>query len=168
MAKRLGVIPTSNFVSKSAEETLQIGTVLGVELKEGDFIALQGELGSGKTTLAGGIGIGLGVEMKLASPTYLLCREYVGRHLLFHLDAYFEGRMEAVLAEGLAERLAGPGVVIVEWPEKMEAWLPSDRLAVELDGVGMERQISFKALGPHSENLLARFRVAVEKFDKNT
>ena len=168
MAKRLGVNPSSNFVSKSVEETLRIGTVLGVELQEGDFVALQGELGSGKTTLAGGIGMGLGVEMKLASPTYLLCREYEGRHLLFHLDAYFEGRMEAVLAEGLAERLAGPGVVIVEWPEKMEPWLPSDRLAVELEGVGMERQISFKALGPHSEALLARFRAAAEKLDKNT
>jgi len=155
------------FHSRSAEDTRWMGILLGIELQEGDFLALQGELGSGKTTLAGGIGVGLGVEGNLASPTYLLCREHSGRHLLFHLDAYFGERMESLLAEGLAERLAGPGVVIAEWPERMEAWLPSDRLDIQLEGAGNERVLAFQATGPHGEALLERVQGAMEKMDES-
>ena len=158
---------TLAFHSHSADETRWMGTLIGTELHEGDFLALQGELGSGKTTLAGGIGVGLGIEGALASPTYLLCREHPGRHLLFHLDAYFGERMESLLSEGLAERLAGPGVIIAEWPERMEAWLPSDRLDIQLEGAGNERVLAFQATGPHGDALLERVRGAMEKMDES-
>ena len=156
------------FHSHSADETRWMGILLGAELQEGDFLALRGELGSGKTTLAGGIGVGLGVEGALASPTYLLCREHPGRLLLFHLDAYFGERMESLLAEGLAERLAGQGVVIAEWPERMEAWLPSDRLGIQLDGAGDERTLAFQATGPSGGALLERVQAAIKKMDEST
>lgn len=142
-------------LSRSPEETRELGRALGRLLEPGDFVALIGELGAGKTALAGGLGLGLGVTEALRSPSYLLCCEHEGRHRVLHLDAYFEARMDALLAEGLPDRFRD-AVLIVEWADRCAGSWPADRLEVRMSpGPGLEeRQIALQATGPRSAQLL--------------
>lgn len=134
----------------AAEQTRELGRRLGRRLAAGDWVVLYGPLGAGKTTFAAGVAEGLGIREPVTSPTYLLCHEYAGPVTLLHLDAYFELRMDSVLAEGLAERLQGPVVVLVEWAEKMRAWLPPDRIEVSLAHRAEGRELVLQATGPRS------------------
>ena len=149
----------------SAEQTRHLGAALGRCLRGGDFVALDGDLGAGKTTLCAGVGDGLQVDAPLRSPSYLLCHEAEGRHPVLHLDAYFEQRLDGLLAEGLVERFDGGTVVLVEWAERLRAWLPEERLAVRLlttadPQAEEQRDIRFEAHGARAEALLAELREA--------
>jgi len=104
-------------LTRSAEETVELGRLIGSRLVHGTFAGLSGELGSGKTTLARGIAIGLGVTANVTSPTFQLIREYKGRELLFHFDFYrLESGCDLIDLDinGCLER----GIVIAEWAEK--------------------------------------------------
>lgn len=138
------------WLAESAERTWELGRALGARLRPGDWVALYGPLGAGKTTFTGGLAAGLGVTDPVSSPTYLLCHEYAGPVTLLHLDAYFEARMDSLLAEGLAERLHGPAVVVVEWGEHMAAWLPPDRIEIRLLPAAAGRELRVRGLGPAS------------------
>ncbi|MBC8329021.1 MAG: tRNA (adenosine(37)-N6)-threonylcarbamoyltransferase complex ATPase subunit type 1 TsaE [Planctomycetes bacterium] len=147
-------------LSRSPEQTVEFGRRIGAALRPGDFLALHGDLGAGKTTLTRGIAAGLGILDRVASPSYLLCHEYPGPVPFLHLDAYFEARMDGVLADGLVERFAG-AVVVAEWAERLGAWLPADRLELELSGQGAERLLRFGASGPESAARLEDLRAAL-------
>lgn len=121
--------------SRSPAETRRIGTRLGNLLQPGDVLLLQGELGSGKTVLAQGIGEGLAVREPVKSSSFVLLNEYHGRLTLYHADLY---RLNdaAEVAELALEEIAAPGVLAVEWPER--AWpasggLPPEHLLVRID-----------------------------------
>ena len=136
-------------VTASAAQTRALARALGRRLRPGDWVALSGPLGAGKTTFTAGLAEGLGVAGEVSSPTYLLCHEYEGPVTLLHLDAYFAERMEGLLAEGLAERLHGPVVVVVEWAERMAEWLPAEHLEVRLghpapSGDGTRRAVTVR------------------------
>jgi tRNA threonylcarbamoyladenosine biosynthesis protein TsaE len=146
----------------SAGGTRLLGRLLGERLEGGDCVALIGDLGAGKTTLASGIGAGLQVGVPLTSPTYLLCCEYEGRLPLLHLDAYFQPRMEALLLEGLAERFQEGRVLLVEWADRMADWLPGDRLELALEGLDETRTIRLRPLGPGSRKRLEALEAALE------
>jgi len=145
--------------SSSPEQTRRLGELLGQLLQGGDCILLDGELGAGKTTFGGGVGLGLEIEAPLTSPTYLLCCEYIGRTRLLHLDAYFEERMDGLLCEGLVERFDSETVLLVEWAVKMEEGRPVDRLQIQFEGSGDNREIAFFAVGKRSIALLNEFSV---------
>lgn len=104
----------------SVAATLACGEALGRELAGGDLVLLSGGLGSGKTHLAKGIALGLGVpaDVVVASPTFVLVREYAGRCRLAHSDWYRLGEADEVAALGLEEVLATGGVVVVEWADR--------------------------------------------------
>ncbi|HVS00083.1 MAG TPA: tRNA (adenosine(37)-N6)-threonylcarbamoyltransferase complex ATPase subunit type 1 TsaE [Thermoanaerobaculia bacterium] len=106
--------------SHSEEETLRIGAALALELAPDGILLLSGDLGSGKTVLARGVAQGLGIDPReVQSPTFTLIREHRGRGgTLVHVDLY---RLdpEEVAAVGLEEILAGPGVKVVEWAERL-------------------------------------------------
>jgi tRNA threonylcarbamoyladenosine biosynthesis protein TsaE len=116
----------------TAEQTREIGAVLGAALRAGDVIALTGELGAGKTTLVQGMARGLGIEDAIVSPTFTLVREYRGRLHLIHADVYRLERLQDVIDLGLEEELADDGVLVVEWGDAVEALLPPDHLTIEL------------------------------------
>ena len=149
-------------VSDSPDDTHRFGVLLGRLLQGGDLVALHGDLGAGKTTLCAGIGEGLGVAERLRSPSYLLCHEAVGRLPVLHLDAYFEARLDGLLAEGLVERFDSATVVLVEWAERMAAWLPPERLELTLEaGSGdQQRLLRVQALGARPAALLTELRAA--------
>ena len=72
----------------SSEETAAAGERLAARLGPGSVVLLIGPLGAGKTTLAKGIGLGLGVSEQIISPTYTIVSEYRGRLPLHHVDLY--------------------------------------------------------------------------------
>jgi len=116
--------------SAAPETTELLGERLGRALGAGSLLALEGELGSGKTTLVRGLARGLEVEEAVASPTFTRMRALPGRLMLYHFDAW-RGGAEALFAEG-SEFLAGAGVAVVEWAERVEEHLPRPRLVLRL------------------------------------
>ena len=129
---------TLEVITRSAAETKKVGKVLGRNLGAGDVVALQGDLGSGKTTLVKGIAMGLGVrsEKLVSSPTYILIHEYRGRKKIYHLDWYRLRSVKGLDAEFAEECFASDGVTLVEWPERGGTILPKRSLRVRLSHRG--------------------------------
>ncbi len=102
------------------------GEALGRSLPPGALLAFEGELGAGKTTFIKAISRGLGVSGAATSPTYALVHRYRGRRgPVFHLDC-FRLRSPEEAADLDWEGLVGEGdAILVEWPERAGAWLPS-------------------------------------------
>jgi tRNA threonylcarbamoyladenosine biosynthesis protein TsaE len=125
--------------------TRTLGINLGKSLNAGSVILLEGDLGTGKTTLVQGIGEGLGIAEPIVSPTFTLINEYAeGRIPLYHLDLY---RLEPpeVAALNLETYWEGievlPGIVAIEWAKRMP-YKPHSYLAVSLSyGLDGERQV---------------------------
>jgi tRNA threonylcarbamoyladenosine biosynthesis protein TsaE len=118
--------------SESAEQTFAAGFAIGQKAAPGDVFALSGELGAGKTCFAGGLagGLGVGDDYVITSPTFTLVNEYPGRCRLYHLDVYRLGRVDELDDLGYDEFIAGKGVVVIEWAEKIESALPADAIYI--------------------------------------
>ncbi len=115
----------------AATDTLAARIAAG--LRAGDCVALRGDLGAGKTTLARAILRELGVREHVPSPTFTLVQSYeTGRGTVFHFDLYRIEKARELEELGLEEAL-GQGAVLVEWPERAEGHLPDDALQVELE-----------------------------------
>src|SRR5688572_12149758 len=121
--------------SASPEETEAIAAALAGELRPGDVVGVEGELGSGKTTFVRGACRGLGVEGPVTSPTYTIGHRYRGRVDVSHLDLYrFAGVSHAEWGD--LEPYFSDAVCFVEWPEAGAGVLPPPRFAVSLDHAG--------------------------------
>jgi tRNA threonylcarbamoyladenosine biosynthesis protein TsaE len=130
--------------------TRAIGRALGREARPGTLIALIGELGAGKTQLAKGVAEGLDVPTVVNSPTFVLMNEHAGRLRLYHADAYRLAEPEEALDAGLIEDRQSDGVVVVEWADRLEGWLPADRLEITISGGGADpsvRTLRWAAIG---------------------
>jgi tRNA threonylcarbamoyladenosine biosynthesis protein TsaE len=125
-------------------------------LEPGDVLLLQGELGSGKTMLAQGIGQGLAVREPVKSSSFVLLNEYHGRLTLYHADLY---RLEdpAEVAELALEEVAAPGALAVEWPERAWQELPPEHLLVRIEEQGAKgRRLTLEPHGERYEEMLRR------------
>jgi len=153
---------TLDFVSHSAEQTQRLGVRLGELLRSGDLVCLSGDLGTGKTTFAAGVGRGWGALQPVTSPTFILVNEYPrpGDGLtLYHVDCYRVENAREALDFGLAEILDSAGAVLIEWAERIQSALPRERLWIALRHVGeTKRGLMFMASGARYERLLADFR----------
>lgn len=122
-----------NLVDRAA--TLRFGLCLGRHLPAGTVLLLEGNLGSGKTTLVQGLGQGLGIADPVDSPTFTLVNEYLeGRLPLYHLDLYrlVAREVEALHPELYWDPLENqPGIVAIEWAERLPL-RPKDYLQIEL------------------------------------
>ena len=125
--------------SHSDEETRAIGRLIGAGLREGDCLALKGEMGAGKTVTAQGIVQGAGSGADVRSPTFLLHAIYPGRVTVHHLDLYRLGAGVDLRTLGVDEALL-EGAVIVEWPERSLADWFSGEIALEITSES-EREI---------------------------
>jgi tRNA threonylcarbamoyladenosine biosynthesis protein TsaE len=132
------------------EDTMAVGHAVASLLREGDVVALTGELGAGKTTFVRGAARALGFDGPVASPTFTLVREYPGRIRVYHVDVYRLERVQDVLDLGLDEMVAEGGVVLVEWGDAVEGLLPDDHLLMEITLLGAEeaRRIVVTGVGP--------------------
>ena len=156
-----------DILSDSAEETRRLGRLLASLLTGGEIICLKGTLGAGKTTLAQGIGQGLGIEEPIISPTFTLIREYLapaGRPTLYHIDCYRLENPGESISLGLEDYFYSDGVCVIEWPERIVALLPAEYLWVELQMIDDHRRhIVLQAHGRYYQDLLQRFERLVEK-----
>lgn len=117
--------------SSSPEETERIAAALAGELRPGDVVTVEGELGAGKTTFVRGAARGLGVSGPVTSPTYTLGNRYAGRVDVSHLDLYRLERMSDSEWGDLEEYFVG-AVTFVEWPAAAAGFLPPPRARVRL------------------------------------
>ena len=108
------------FITKSPEETERLGERLGQTLRGGEVIAYLGDLGAGKTAFTRGLARGLGITMRVTSPTYTIVNEYTGGRLpLFHFDMYRLGSSDELFDIGWEDYLLRGGVCAVEWSENV-------------------------------------------------
>ncbi len=134
--------------SASPEATEELGRALGSALFAGSVVALTGELGAGKTCLVRGIARGLEILTPVTSPTFALLNMHAGRLPLYHFDAWMEGREKALFLDGGDEWLHANGVSVVEWADRVVAFLPDDHLAARLEHRGpSERHIYMEIRG---------------------
>ena len=119
----------------NAAATRSLGHFLGQHLAAGSVLLLEGDLGSGKTTLVQGLGKGLGITDSVDSPTFTLVNEYLeGRLPLYHLDLY---RLEADEVKDLYPETywegveLEPGIVAIEWSERLP-YKPESFLTIQL------------------------------------
>jgi tRNA threonylcarbamoyladenosine biosynthesis protein TsaE len=149
-------------ISCSPEATRVLAARLGDRLAPGDVVALNGELGSGKTEFVHGLAEGLKVPPHMvASPSFTLVHEYPGRVPLLHLDLYRLEDLPAELLPDLEEYLSGPQVVAVEWARRLAPLLPGDYLEVGLEIMGEnERQLTFTGHGERSWELVRHLAAA--------
>jgi len=135
--------------SGSPQQTRAIGRELGRLARPGTVLALSGELGAGKTQLAKGVAEGLGVTSVVNSPTFVLMNEHVGRLRLYHIDAYRLDDPEEAIAAGLLDEREVDGVTVVEWADRLDGWLPLERvdLALVAGPEPDDREISWRAWG---------------------
>ena len=144
-------------VSKSADDTLRLGSKIARHLQKGDIICLFGELGSGKTVLTKGIARGLGINQgAVISPSFVLIRQHTGAKLrLCHFDLYRLKTVKDILALGYEDYLYGDAVSVIEWAERLRYLLPKEFLGVELFiKRDAQRLFKFKAIGSRYEELL--------------
>ena len=121
--------------SRHDEATLALGALLAKHLKYGQVIALQGDLGAGKTVISRGVASGLGITEPVTSPTFTVAQEYrtPDGHWLYHLDMYrIDDEMSAV-AFGIEEYLFSPtAITLVEWPERIAKLLEGKKSCVTI------------------------------------
>jgi len=148
------------FSSRSPETTRQLGELLGTLAQPGTVLALEGDLGSGKTCLTQGFARGAGVpdDQPVTSPTYTLMNHYQGRIDLYHFDFFRLNSPEDLEDLGFDEDLHRHGVVIYEWSQRFDD-LDLDALHVSMAWVAeQERDIALSASGPVAAQMLESAR----------
>ena len=144
--------PASRTVfSLSEEETLEVGRTLARGLRGGELILLEGDLGLGKTVFAKGIAAGLGIAADdVTSPSFTLVQEYAGGRVpVFHVDLYRLEEPEDLSTIGIEEILAGGGVVVVEWGERLPPYLRREAIRVRFHDIGEDsRRIEIHPQAP--------------------
>jgi tRNA threonylcarbamoyladenosine biosynthesis protein TsaE len=148
------------FISRGMEYTRRVGMRLGVLLRRGDIVCLEGDLGSGKTTFVQGVVAGWGSADAVSSPTFVLVNQYrrPDGTQLFHLDAYrLEGGMDTEELD--IDSMLESGGLIIEWADRIRKVIPAEHLWVNLRYTDVnQRDLIFSARGVRYEAMLTTFR----------
>jgi tRNA threonylcarbamoyladenosine biosynthesis protein TsaE len=134
--------------SLTEPELMALGEALGQSLPPRSLVALEGDLGAGKTTFAQALARGLGVTEPATSPTYALVHRYQGRRgPVFHLDCYRLRRPQEAEDLDWESLLADGDALLVEWPGRAGPWLPPPSHRFRLHHVSDERRRGLEELG---------------------
>ena len=146
--------------SSGPEETERIAAALAMRIAPGTVVALEGDLGAGKTCFVRGLARGLGADPDaVSSPTFVLeHRHACDAGTLVHIDAYRIRSAEDLASIGWDELLAaGDAVVAVEWPSRIAAALPPARIEVRMRHCGEDaREIEIEHLRPGERAVACR------------
>jgi tRNA threonylcarbamoyladenosine biosynthesis protein TsaE len=148
-----------SIITSSHEETCLFGEFLGKIVTKGTVLTLDGDLGSGKTTLVQGLAKGLGISDKtyITSPTYTLIHEYTGRCRFFHVDLYRLTNSQELDELGFEEIISGEGVVAVEWPDKLPKNYLTTSLSITIETIDETiRKITISSYGLENKDLIVQ------------
>lgn len=141
-----------DFELNSLEDTEALGGALAAVLAAGDVVALEGDLGAGKTTLVRAIAVARGIDAGMvSSPTFVIVNEYPGARSgdapLVHVDAYRLTSADDLDALGWDQLADGSGVLLIEWAERIAESLPPETTArLSIGATGEEsRAVSLEA-----------------------
>lgn len=143
-----------SFEVNSVEETWALASQVATDLKPGDVICLEGDLGAGKTTFTQGLAHALKVKGRVTSPTFCIVQEHPADAdapipMLVHMDLYRLHGEDDVLAIGWEDYLAQGAVLVVEWPERAGSLIPAEARHVTFLHKGEEsRQVSIDTEPP--------------------
>ena len=138
----------------SAKETTTLGFQVGLLLKPGMVLLLEGDLAAGKTTFTKGIGQALGIERTINSPTFTIMKRYMkDENKLYHVDLY---RLDDINTDfDLEDYINSDGVSVIEWPFKVKDLLPNEYLMVSFTVLDNDqRKITFEAKGDFYESVV--------------
>lgn len=136
----------AEYISHSPEDTARIAAEVASQLRAGDIILYEGDMGAGKTTFTKGLAAALGITDTVTSPTFALVNEYTeGRLPLFHFDLYRIDSYDDLYAIGFLDYLDRGGIIAAEWSENIE---------------GLEQELA----GDSSRTIL---RIRIEKSGEN-
>lgn len=121
------------FSTGTAEEMIAAGEQFAASLRAGDVVALNGDLGAGKTHFSKGLVAGLGAVEDVTSPTFSLVQEYPsGRLPIFHFDFYRLESAAELISLGWDDYLDEDGIIIAEWADKFPEVLPDHTICLDL------------------------------------
>ena len=128
-------MPAGEFITHSAEETVEVGRSLAQRLRAPVLVLLSGELGSGKTTLTKGIISGLGAagEEDVTSPTFTLVHVFHNHARIYHVDLYRVEGFHDLDTLGLEDAFADPAIIVIEWSERFSLSSDWPRVTVRLE-----------------------------------
>ncbi|MEE9253295.1 MAG: tRNA (adenosine(37)-N6)-threonylcarbamoyltransferase complex ATPase subunit type 1 TsaE [Pseudomonadales bacterium] len=151
-------------VTVSSEEAMErLGSRLAHSAGAGDYIALSGELGAGKTTLARGALHGLGYEGVVKSPTYTIVESYgLGARTVHHLDLYRVAQAQELEYFGIWDYFDDESVKFVEWPERGSGVLPEPDVMVTIRVEDSKRLVSISALTCAGSRIIERMEASEE------
>lgn len=150
-------IPKVSLISNSEEETRQCAKRFAGQLRRGDIVLLQGDLGAGKTTFVKGLTQAFKIApKKVNSPTFVLMNYYKGKLPVYHFDLYRLENPQAVDTMDFDDYFYGEGVSVIEWPERLGKYKPPQYYLVEFQHKGEhQRQICISyPLKPHPRSSL--------------
>ena len=139
--------------TRDERETIQIAQNLESEKFENMIICLDGDLGSGKTIFTKGFAQALGIEENITSPTFNIIKEYLnGEMPLYNMDVYrLDGKIDGV---GIEDYFKKDGVVIIEWADTIQSYLPEERLDIKFKVIDENtRLLIFKPRGQKYEEV---------------
>lgn len=132
----------------SVEETEALGEKIGSHLRGGEVIAYKGGLGAGKTAMTRGIARGMGITSPVTSPTFTIVNEYPGAVPLYHFDMYRINSYEGLESAGFFDYPDGSSVIVIEWWENVEEFLPEiSPITITIKASGESREITLAAPG---------------------
>lgn len=120
------------YESNSYEDTQKIASEIADTLNGGEFIAMYGDLGAGKTAFVQGLAKALGITSHITSPTFTIVNEYEGRLPLYHFDVYRISDPDEMYEIGYEEYVDGDGVCVVEWAELIEDLFPNNYFKITI------------------------------------
>ena len=127
-------------ILRNENDTSLFAKELVPTLKQGDVLALYGELGAGKTFFTKQLCKYLGVQENVSSPSYVLMNEYMGNYIIRHLDLYRLDAADEVLELGLYD-LFEDSITIIEWPEIADGMLPDNTIHIYFEFDGTNRNV---------------------------
>jgi tRNA threonylcarbamoyladenosine biosynthesis protein TsaE len=132
-------------ISYSVEETMAAGKDFASSLVPGSVVAVRGTLGSGKTCFVSGVCDGLGVSVRVTSPTFTIINEYPSPvATVAHIDMYRIRDYREVTELGLEEYFCDRYISLIEWPEKVVDLLPPSHFEIVMEhGLGPEQREIF-------------------------
>ncbi|MGE0755791.1 MAG: tRNA (adenosine(37)-N6)-threonylcarbamoyltransferase complex ATPase subunit type 1 TsaE [Pirellulaceae bacterium] len=149
-----------HYEARRLAETDALGAALAELVPDGTTIALCGTLGAGKTRLVQAIAECCGIaRQNVVSPTFVLCQEYHGTRSIYHFDAYRLRDEEEFRQLGPDECFQSPALVLIEWADRVEGMLPSERLEIHIaHGADDTRQFEITGYGSRLEPVIHRLR----------